>query len=397
MSDFNKATGENGDDPTSTGNNPEQASVNSKDVQEAAKNLAGGVGQASSQEKTKNNPWPTASGIDESLGTTRQSAEEPSFAKNGTAKNTLGQAATGCCPLLANHPLFVKQPWRKRHPVLFWFGIILLLLFVYNAGNIKNFYGLASGPKLAVINVDEPILSSDKIVEWIDLVRRDKEVKGAILRVDSPGGSVGSSQEIYFAVKRLAEEKPVVVSMGGMATSGGYYVAMGGHEIFAMPSTLTANIGVRLEIPNFEELMNTIGIGTTILTTGTYKAAGTTSRKMTDEEQAYMQALIDDMHAQFVKVIAENRKMPPEKVAKLADGRAMTGNQALDAGLVDFIGGLSEAKVLLQNRTGLVDTSKFIYIEGPEKEDSFFRELMGVFFDVAVKYKQDTGQAQFYY
>ena len=339
--------------------------------------------------------WPQAGATAATSEWARLSNAGASYASN--KKEASGAVPSGCCPLLVNGQFTTKKSWRKRHPILFWLFVIVLLGGVYYAGQISVADGFVRGTKLGVINVDDMILESKDTVEWIEKLRSNKEVKGAILQINSPGGAVAPSQDIYNAVKRLALTKPVVVSMGSMATSGGYYIAMGGHEIFAMPSTLTANIGVRLEIPNFEKLMDTVGIGTTILTTGEYKAAGTSSRKMTPEEEAYLQTLINDMHMQFVEAIAENREMSLEDVMKLADGRAMTGRQALDVGLVDYLGSTYEAKALLEKRCGLSAKDSFTYVEGPEKPQETWRNLLGAVFEIGTSYQRKTGQTQFYY
>jgi protease-4 len=162
-----------------------------------------------------------------------------------------------------------------------------------------------------------------------------------------------------------------------MATSGGYYVASPAHKIVSNPGTLTANIGVRASLTNMQELLQKIGIEDQALYTGKYKDAGTVTRPMTEDEREYLQGLIDDMHEQFVQDVALGRNMDLEKVKSLADGRAMTGRQALDAGLVDVLGGMNEAIELVSELAGL--KKEVVLLEGPVQKVSLLRRIMGEF------------------
>lgn len=310
-----------------------------------------------------------------------------------------GQTPTmTCCPFLAGgFPPAPPRSWRQRHPFFFWCGMLLLLGGLYTGGKHIAASRMVAGPQLGVVNVQDIILDATRTTAWIEKLRTDPEVKGAVIRINSPGGAVAPSQEIYMAVKRLAAEKPVVVSMGSLATSGGYYIAVGSKYIFASPSTLTANIGVRMEIPNIEGLMKTLGVGSTILTTGPYKDAGSMTRTMTPAEQDYFNALLMDMHEQFVAAIAEGRGMTVEEVLPFADGRAMTGRQALKVKLIDSLGSLDDAKKRLQLLCGLETTDKFTYVEGPPLPQESLREVLGVIFDLTVRQQARNSQPQFYF
>jgi protease-4 len=290
----------------------------------------------------------------------------------------------------------LKKPWRKRHPVLFW-GFALLVVFGLVSYGLQwaREDGPLGQPKIAVINVEGVILDADAVVRWIEQVRTNPRVSGAVVRVNSPGGAVGPSQEMYRAVKRLSAEKPTVVSMGAVAASGGYYVALGGREIFAGPSTLTASIGVKMQIPNMEKLMGTIGISEKTLATGALKDAGSSWREMRPEEETYLKALMDDMYEAFLAAIAESRKMPLEKLRPLADGRAMTGRQALAAGLVDTLGDKQDAIERVRVQCGL--PSPPVVVEGPEKPVSLFREMMGAILSLEAEHRANSQLPQFIY
>lgn len=274
-----------------------------------------------------------------------------------------------------------QNKFSQRHPLIFGFilifaavGIFMMAMAVFN-----YFLGekarLRTGDPLGIVNINGLITDSRDIVDWINELEKNDSIHAVIVRINSPGGVVGPSQEIYSAVRNLAQTRTVVVSMGSMATSGGYYVASPAHKIVSNPGTLTANIGVKASLTNMQELLRKIGIEDQALYTGKYKDAGTVTRPMTDYEREYLQALIDDMHDQFVQDVAIGRNMDPEVVAALADGRAMTGRQALEAGLVDELGGMNQAIEIARELAGL--EKEFVLIEGPVEKKSLLRRIMG--------------------
>lgn len=268
-----------------------------------------------------------------------------------------------------------KKPWRKRHPFLFWGGVFLLLALFFGWGRLSGEESPLAGPKIAIINVEGIILDADGIVAFMEKVRKDRSCRGAVLRINSPGGAVGPSQEIYQAAKRLAAEKPLVASMGSLAASGGYYAALGARTILAGPSTLTASIGVKMQTPNMEGFMHTIGISEKTLVTGALKDAGSVWREMSPEEEKYFMALITDMYEEFIETVAKERAMPLDAVRELADGRAMTGRQALAAGLIDGMGDKLEAVRLVKSMAGL-DSGTVRLVEGPEKPGSYLLDFL---------------------
>src|SRR3990172_1138591 len=196
-----------------------------------------------------------------------------------------------------------------------------------------------SGERVAVVELNEPILSSTEIVRQFKKYRENKSIKAIVFRVESPGGGVAASQEIYEEVKKTRDAgKPVVVSMGSVAASGGYYVSCGASRIVANPGTLTGSIGVIFQFLHFNELMNKIGIDASTFKTGKYKDIGSPLRKTTEDEKRFFDQLLGDVYDQFVTVVALERKLDRKKVLEYADGRVFTGRQAREYGFVDTLG-----------------------------------------------------------
>ncbi len=199
----------------------------------------------------------------------------------------------------------------------------------------QSYFSLPTGAKLALKNLKE--------------AKENKRVKGVLIRINSPGGTVGASQEINQAVRELSKEKPVVASMGDLAASGGYYVACACDKIYANPGTLTGSIGVIMSGLNLKGLTEKLGIEPKIVKSGPFKDITSMYRPMTEDERAILQGLIDDSYDQFVTAVAKGRSMKKEDVKKLADGRIYTGRQALKNGLVDELGSYEDALSGLQS------------------------------------------------
>lgn len=193
---------------------------------------------------------------------------------------------------------------------------------------------------IAIIDIEgviEPSLTK-RVLEDLENVSKDKSVKAVVVRVESPGGAVASSQEIYSTIKKLNDKKVVVVSMGSMAASGGYYVSLGANKIFANPGTATGSIGVRFDHYYLGQLMNKVGVGSEIMKTGFFKDISPIARAWNEEEKHYIKALLNELKIQFVSTIAEERKLPYKHVDLLADGRVFTGEMAKKYRLIDEIG-----------------------------------------------------------
>ena len=215
---------------------------------------------------------------------------------------------------------------------------------------------LAGKDGVAIVRVEGPILDSYQTVEELKAFAEDPLVKAIVVRIDSPGGGVAPSQEIYNAVKRVRKEKnkTVIASMGTVAASGGYYIAVATDRILANPGTLTGSIGVIMQLANFQDLLEKIGVKNVVVKSGKFKDIGSPFRPMQDEDRKLLQLVMDDVHRQFIDAVAEGRSLDLAEVEQLADGRVFTGQQAKSILLVDDIGDLHDA-IKLAGELGGID------------------------------------------
>lgn len=220
---------------------------------------------------------------------------------------------------------------------------VLFALSVKIASTIIGSVDTTSKEGVGLIEVKGMILDSKETIRQLRYFLKQDTVKAVVLRVDSPGGIVAPSQEIYAEVKKFAAKKKIIVSMGSLAASGGYYISAPATIIYANPGTITASIGVILKLSNIESLMDKIGIKSYTLKTGKYKDSGSPVREFSPEDRAMLQAVIDNTHEQFVRAVAEGRKLPIDDVRKIADGRILSGEQAQGHKLVDRLGTLQDA------------------------------------------------------
>lgn len=214
-------------------------------------------------------------------------------------------------------------------------GIVLAALVV---GGVVATLARGDRGDVAVVTIEGMIVEPGHFVRQMEGLRKDKVVKAVVLRIESPGGAVAAGQEMTAEVLRVAKEKPVVASMGNVAASAGYYIASAANYIIANPGTITASIGVRMEHAEIERLLSGLGIKLENLKSGAVKDIGTYTRPMTAEERAILENILTELHGQFIRAVAENRKLPEEDVKKVADGRPVTGMDALSKKLIDAIG-----------------------------------------------------------
>ncbi len=206
----------------------------------------------------------------------------------------------------------------------------------------------------------------DDLMSQLQQALEDVTVRAVVLRVNSPGGEVVASDEIYRKIKEIRENgKPVVVSMGAMAASGGYYIAVAGDKIYANPNTLTGSIGVIFSLPNYQKLADLIGYKETVIQSGKMKDMGNPLREMRPEEIDVFQTLVDETYQRFVDLIVEERGLPREEVLTIADGRIYSGQQAKDLGLVDELGTLEDAIEAAKELAGLEEAQVIRYIYPP--------------------------------
>jgi protease-4 len=200
------------------------------------------------------------------------------------------------------------------------------------------------GPRIAIVELEGVIAEVDDLVREVKAHRDNPQVKAVVIRINSPGGVVGPTQELHQALMRVREAgKPVVASLGSVAASGGYYTAVAADRIFANPGTLTGSIGVIMQMANVENLFKKVGVEYIVVKAGQYKDLGNFSRPMTPEERRVLQTLLDDVHAQFIDAVALGRKLDRAEVVKFADGRVFSGVQARDLKMVDTLGSLEDA------------------------------------------------------
>jgi protease-4 len=237
--------------------------------------------------------------------------------------------------------------------VLSWFGMTFFFSMVSDAPAV-GIFGPGSG-KIGVVEIKGIITSPEKAIRELTSFRKNRGVAAIILRIDSPGGAVGASQEIFEEVKRTSQAKPVVASMGSVAASGGYYAALGASKIVASRGTLTGSIGVIIKFANLAEIFKKIGFKSEVVKSGAMKDIGASNRSMTAEERELIQGIIDNVHTQFIDAVSVSRVLPPEVVRKLADGRIYSGEQALAVGLIDQFGNFNDAVELAANLAGLKD------------------------------------------
>ena len=198
--------------------------------------------------------------------------------------------------------------------------------------------------KVAVVNLDFTIFSSESIVRQFNKFRDDKSIKAIILKVNTPGGGVAASQEIYEIIRKTRDNgKPVIVSISSLGASGGYYAACGGSIIIADPGSLVGSIGVIMNLMNFKELAEKIGVSETIIKSGELKDAGNPFREINEKDREYFQDIVNDSYDQFLEVVSRERKMDKEKLKEYANGRVFTGRQAKDIGLIDSLGTFEDA------------------------------------------------------
>jgi len=255
----------------------------------------------------------------------------------------------------------------RRHPILFAFVLLIMMAMVFSAvvfsvsalsGKRKS---LLASEKVGVVTVEGVITDARESVQQLEELGTDDSIRAVVLRIETPGGGVASSQEIYGAVRELKKKKKVVASIGSIGASGGYLIACAADRIVANPGSITGSISAVMHLLNAEGLLNKIGLKPSVIKSGKYKDMGSPSREVTPEEKAILQAVIDDMNDHFIDTIAADRKMPREKVKAIADGRIFSGRQARQAGLVDELGDMNYAIGLAGTMAGMKGKPEALY------------------------------------
>ena len=253
-------------------------------------------------------------------------------------------------------------------------GTLLLVLHFFNPSSTGLFE-----EKIGVVSITGTISSSKKISSELVKFAKDDSISAIILRINSPGGGVGASQEIYREVQKITPQKPVVVSMGSVAASGGYYVAAPATKIVSNPGTITGSIGVFIQFVRLEELLNKIGVDLEIVKSGEFKDMGSPDRKLTQRDRDILDALIKDLQGQFVSAVASGRNLSVEKVQEFADGRIFSGARAKDLGLVDYMGNFQDAVEITKKIVGIKGDVALVY---PKKSTG---ELWNLFLESSAR------------
>lgn len=272
----------------------------------------------------------------------------------------------------------------KKNPLIIllavsalFFGIFLVFVFS-TMGTIvrdKTIIG-RGGASVGVVKVKGVIMDSFKTLKELKEFEEDSSVKAVLLRIDSPGGAVGPSQEIHDAVLRVRKTKPVVASFESVAASGGFYVAVAAQKIVSNPGTLTGSIGVIMDFANLSELYKWAKVDRFVVKSGKFKDVGSDSRPMTLEEKELLQNLIGNVYDQFLKAVAEGRKLPVDSVRPYADGRILTGEQAFQAKLVDRLGGIDAALEEIR-ALAKMDAKQKLNLIYPEPKRRSLLEMLG--------------------
>ncbi|MFQ6613489.1 MAG: signal peptide peptidase SppA [Fidelibacterota bacterium] len=265
----------------------------------------------------------------------------------------------------------VASPNRWVWILLTGIAVAFLIFQTRSCGREED--GLAFGSKVAIVTVNGPILDSETWIRQLAMYDERSDVKAVVLRVNSPGGGVAASQELFAKVGEVNQHKPVVVSMGSVAASGGYYITLKARKIMANRGTVTGSIGVIMEYPVMTGLMGKVGLEMETVKSGPLKDAGSPTRPVSAEDRAYFQGVVGNLYEQFVSDVAQYRGLPEETVKTLADGRVYTGVQALELGLVDTLGTFTDAVSLAGILGGISGKPKTVR---PVERKPLLRDLL---------------------
>ncbi|MCX7769647.1 MAG: signal peptide peptidase SppA [Proteobacteria bacterium] len=262
--------------------------------------------------------------------------------------------------------------------------LILFLTILYYFEDPDR--GLVMGDSIGVVEITGVIKDGKEELRQLYDFGKNNKVKAIIIRIDTPGGAVGPSQEIYNEILKIKKKKPVIASIGTIGASGGYYIASGASKIVANPGSITGSIGVIMQFMSFESLLGKVGIKGNVIKSGEYKDTGSPFRDMTKEEKVLMQGLLDDVHNQFIDAVSNGRNLNRKEVEKIADGRIITGKQAKDLKLVDELGNFNDAVEIAKKLSGIQGEPKLI----------FGRKKKSMLFDLLSDFSENDAKSQFY-
>ena len=275
----------------------------------------------------------------------------------------------------------------RKHPILKGLGVLFVFILVtfagvffyaYFTGGDSKVISLFSGEGIGVLQIEGTIDDSQSVLSELKRFKEAPWIKAIVVRIDTPGGAVAPTQEIFEGIQKARVKKPLIASMGSMATSGGYYIASACEKIVANPGTLTGSIGVIMQFNNVEELMKKVGVKGYNIKSGANKDIGSPFQALSPEGRQILQSLVDNVHGQFISAVASGRGMDEAQVRKLADGRVYSGAQAKEIGLVDQFGTLEDAIELAAKRVG-IEAEPTVYYSRTEQEHWWERFMFGVF------------------
>lgn len=255
-------------------------------------------------------------------------------------------------------------------------ALVLVALLIGAGGFVASLFGSPTAnvgkPSLLALDLDGVIVDTRDLVETLRKYRKEDRIKGVLLRIDSPGGVVGPSQELWAEIKRTRDEfkKPVIAFCGSMAASGAYYAAVAADRIVTTPGCMIGSIGALMEFVNLQKLYDWAKIDRYAITTGAFKDAGADYKPLTDAQRARFQDLLNDVLSQFKAAVAEGRKLKPEALDPYADGRVFTGAEAVKLGFADSVGTWDDARKALGQMTGLGDDPD---VFKPKKKSKLFQ------------------------
>ena len=264
---------------------------------------------------------------------------------------------------------------KKFNWIWIWSGIVLLLVIVL-LSLIPRIDTISLRPKIGLVEITGPIFSSEQAVKDLNYFNQRRDIDAIIIRLETPGGGVAASQEIFEKVKSIGKgDIPVLASMGSVAASGGYYIAIGADTIMANPGTATGSIGVIMGYPVASTLMDKLGLSYETIKSGPFKDAGSTFRDVTDTDREYCQGLVDNLYQQFVRAVSDQRNLPFDDVKTMGNGKVYSGEQALELGLIDVLGTLDDCIELVRELLGVDERP--IIVKAPRPNRGILAKILG--------------------
>ncbi len=283
---------------------------------------------------------------------------------------------------------FIKKVFETFFAIIFSFLLLFVIIFaiLYGISNIENKkIKITSNNAIGVIKLNGIIRDSSTLIENLKDFTENEKIKAIILKINSPGGAVVPSQEIYKEILRLRKKKKIYAYIQSLGASGAYYIASATNKIFANPGSIIGSIGVIIEFTNIKELLKKIGIEGITIKSGKFKDVGNPAREMTDEEKEYLKNLVMNVYNQFIKDVANARKIPLEKLKKIADGRVFTGEEGLKLGLIDKLGNFDDLIDFVKKECKIKGKTEIVY---PIEKRPIYKQFVDGIFKLIENYTE---------